>query len=147
MDKCAVVTISPYFSLLQLYITSAVGPEESSGRHCLLPVHRPVRQRVLPPVPGLVVLLGKPGDHQVPDSAPHSPTPRAPGARAQLSSPAQPEDRVPSVPQGPRERHGPGHVRLRVLLPLRLQLCEGSPALPSHRLCHRAAAPGQTLLS
>lgn len=140
--------ISPYLlSLLQHHNTSAVSGEASAGWHRLLPVQWAGRVRVLPPVPGLVVLLGKPGNHQIPDGAAHSAAPPASRARGGLGPLTQAEDIVPAVPQSPGQRHRPVHVGLRLLLPLRVRLREGSPALPRHWLRHGAAAPGQTVLA
>uniref|UniRef100_A0A8B9TQ14 Peroxisomal biogenesis factor 12 n=1 Tax=Anas platyrhynchos TaxID=8839 RepID=A0A8B9TQ14_ANAPL len=113
---------APHRACTQHHNTSAVSGEASAGWHRLLPVQRAGRVRVLPPVPGLVVLLGKPGNHQIPDGAAHSAAPPASRPRGGLGPFTQAEDAVPAVPQSPGQRHRPVHVGLCLLLPLRVQL-------------------------
>lgn len=113
------------------------GGTSSQGRG-RVSLHLPLPGRLLPAVPGMVVLLRQPEHRQSPEVHARAPTPPPPAggpeqAGLSVRDRSQQQD-LPAVLLPSRKLHRPVNVRFRLLLPLHLHVREGQPPLSGHRL-------------
>ncbi len=163
-DQCQTkiksTTHNALFFCLQPAAESVVVDVTSSEGRGLIPLHLPLLGRFFPAVPGVVVLFRQPEHCENPHLPACSSAPPPPAAGAELPGSSVHvsqsqwrnaawlwQQELPAVPEASNKRHGAVHLRLRLLLPLHLHVCESQPPLPSHRLSHWTAAPHQDLLA